>query len=335
MFKSLTKYFIFVVVVASSVLFWTVYYYFSNQNLWLSILLSALDTLQYVLGYYLITLLLLPRYRAHKKLLLFVLGVLLINLFLGTSRLYGYKFATSLVNSSFNPGISSYIYLYTTTFLILVASSGVKFAVDWLQSQKRIEEISKEHKEAELKFLKGQLNPHFLFNSINTLYGSIQPENELARNILLKLSDMLRYQLYECGADKVSIEKEIAYINNYVALQRLRSNNDIEIRIDIGEDVHSVEMPPLLIAPLIENSFKHVSKWNDKRNWISISIKKEANKIIFEIQNTFNAKAGHSQYGIGLDNTRKRLKLLFDSQPILEVEESGNVFSVCMKIPTL
>lgn len=317
------------------ILFWFAYYYFNSKVFSRSLLLSLADTAQYMGGYLVISYFLLPRFIVHKKALYFIGGLFLLVIIIGAMRVYEYKLVSLYYHTTYSVNVSSLIYVFTTTTFILGAFSGVRFTIDWLQSQKRIEEISKERANSELEFLKGQLNPHFFFNSINTLYGSIQPENELARSILLKLSNMLRYQLYECTDDFVPLEKEIAYIHNFTDLQKLRANDKLQVNINLVTQT-STKVPPLLLAPLVENAFKHISKFADRENWIRISLSVEE-QIMFAIENSFEEHEpnGTTSSGIGLANIRRRLGLIYDGKAELKVERTNGVFMVNLSLPLI
>ncbi len=137
---------------------------------------------------------------------------------------------------------------------------------------KYIEVIEKEKMQNELDFLKAQFNPHFLFNSINSIYGNINKNNSTAREMLLTFSEMLRYQLYECNTSRISIEKEINYIRNYINLQQVRKPENLAIQLYISEDVRGIMIAPLLFITFIENSFKYVSNYEGKLNEVKISL---------------------------------------------------------------
>lgn len=320
-----------------AVAFWFAYYYFNSKNISRSLLLSVLDTAQYLGGYGVVSFYLLPRFSIHWRAIYFVGGFLLLIAIIGVMRMYEYKLVSDYYHTSYAIGPSSVIYVFSTTTFILGALSGVRFTIDWLQSQKRIEEINKERATAELEFLKGQLNPHFFFNSINTLFGSIDADNEKARSILLKLSDMLRYQLYECTAEYVPLEKEISYIRNFVDLQQLRANERLRVALAIDENVSSFNVPPLLLAPLVENAFKHISRHSAQENRIAITLHLVQGKIHFKIQNSFeNNEAQHPvASGIGLFNIQRRLQLIYGEKAALNIERKSDLFTVNLYLPTV
>ncbi len=317
------------------VLFWTVYSYSNNQNFELSLVFALSDTAHYLVSFYIISLWLLPQFLPRKKILLFSLGFLALIMVICGSRMMCYRMINTYFERPFQTGLGAVFYTFTTTLLILAAASSIKLAIDWLQSQKDIEQIEKERAKAELNFLKGQLNPHFLFNSINTLYGNIDSANEVARAILLKLSDMLRYQLYECGTDIIEIEKEIEYIKNYVALQRLRANSNLNIDLFIAHEVKSIAIPPLLLSPFIENAFKHVSKFKEKQNWIKIALGLEKQRFNFNITNSLdipNDTESHLAGGIGVANIKRRLELIYGKTYDLNIEKTDETFSVNLSL---
>ncbi len=319
-----------------SLLFWLVYYYFGRQNLSFAAIMATFDTLQYMLGYYIVSSFLFPRFLLRRKIRGFVSWFIILILVNATIRVFTYQVTSAWFDLPFTIRIYSILYVFTTVTFILCALSGVRLAVIWLESQKRIEEIEKERVTSELEFLKGQLNPHFFFNSINTLYGTIHADNEIARSILVKLSDMMRYQLYECGADRVRMDKEIQYISHYIDFQKLRSQNPVRIDLDIDQTLQFVSIPPLLLAPLVENAFKHVSKLQEP--WISIALHKFEDGIIFKIQNSCDDEiqgAPSATGGIGLVNIRKRLQLIYESGFSLDIDKKGNVFSVTLMIKKL
>ena len=129
-------------------------------------------------------------------------------------------------------------------------------------------ELAKEKAEAELNFLKSQINPHFLFNSLNSVYFLIDKSNPDARQALHKFSDMLRYQLYEANGEKIPIEKEINYLQDYVHLQQLRKDENYKVQFNCSPDVKNFSIEPLLLIPFVENAFKHISHKTDGSNFV-------------------------------------------------------------------
>jgi LytS/YehU family sensor histidine kinase len=216
---------------------------------------------------------------------------------------------------------------FVTQLFLVLASIGLKSAIDYLQVQKKLAEVGKQKLEAELNFLKSQVNPHFLFNSLNAVYFLIDKNNIPARNALHKFSEMLRYQLYECNDNKIPIEKEIAYLKDYVALQQLRISNT-EIEFDCAGDVTNFSIEPLLLIPFVENSFKHLSHFDKEgQNSVKIALSRTNGSMHFSVYNTTENNYLHSG-GIGLENVKKRLQLLYPGKHDFSIRKKPNWFGV-------
>jgi two-component system, LytTR family, sensor kinase len=192
-----------------------------------------------------------------------------------------------------------------------------KMLADRIQTQRQLELLEKERVKNELDYLKAQINPHALFNSLNTIYGHIDKTNQVARNILLQFSELLRYQLYDCGAEKVNLGEEMEYIKNYIAFQRLRKDEKLMVNFQIGDIDNGLKIAPLLLVVLIENAFKFVSSFSDKENKICIKIGTRANILYSsfintkELQQASNTKNSN---GIGISNLKRRLELLYNNK---------------------
>lgn len=222
-------------------------------------------------------------------------------------------------------------------FFLVIAGVAIKLISDYFLVQKRLMEVAKEKAETELNFLKSQINPHFLFNSLNSVYFLIDKNNMEARKALHKFSDMLRYQLYEIKGEKISIEKEISYLKDYIDLQRLRNENCL-VQFNIEEGMNSFSIEPLLLIPFVENAFKHLSHFSGgKKNEIQIDLSKQNGKVYFDIRNTTEGKQVHefsNDGGIGLNNVKRRLELLYPQKHELNISDTGEWFEVQLKIKT-
>jgi len=218
---------------------------------------------------------------------------------------------------------------FVTQFFLALASIGLKTGVDYLKLQNKMAEVAKQKTEAELNFLRSQINPHFLFNSINSVYFLIDKSNKQARDALHKFSEMLRYQLYECHDHKIPIEKEICFLKDYVALQQLRGSANTDIQFHCADGVSDFSIEPLLLIPFVENSFKHLSHYNnDKQNEVKIDIWRTNGSMHFSVFNTTENNAPNGQGGIGLSNVKKRLQLLYPGKHDFHIIENGNWFGV-------
>jgi sensor histidine kinase YesM len=204
----------------------------------------------------------------------------------------------------------------------------IKLAVDRTSAGKKIEQMEKERSQAELTYLKAQINPHFLFNSLNSLYAQLELDTGGAKNTLSSLSQLMRYQLYECNADVIAIDKETAYISSYFNLQRIRKDN-CKTEIIIGEVPAGLYIAPLLLIPFLENAFKYVSDSDNEPNFIKTKISINGNILEFYCANTFTVKTElpeNPHVGIGLINVKKRLALIYGKDYNLEMGVKNNIY---------
>lgn len=219
-------------------------------------------------------------------------------------------------------------------FFLVTAGAAIQLMIDYFRLQQRMAETAREKAEAELNFLKSQINPHFLFNSINAVYFLIDKQNQEARESLHKFSDMLRYQLYEVNGNRIAIEKEIRYLEDYVHLQRLRKDEQYEVSFTYSPEVKGFSIEPLLLIPFVENAFKHVSAHTEKENYIRIQLSCSANELFFSAENSREPKPGTSHYsGIGLKNVKRRLELLYPGKHELTITDQENYYRAELVLP--
>ncbi|AZQ60907.1 GHKL domain-containing protein [Flammeovirga pectinis] len=207
----------------------------------------------------------------------------------------------------------------------------IEVAFEYFRQYKEQQNLRFEKTQAELSFLKGQISPHFLFNTINTIFWLIIKKPKEAQSLLLNLSDMLRYQLYDCENDVVPLKKEVDYLNDLMSIEKHRKNNDITINTLFEVENEQFELPPLLFLPLVENAFKHVSRDPRSENYITINLHQENNKISFLVENTtdnsvIKTKEDKKYSGIGLQNIEKRMALILKENYIFETSLTDNIF---------
>lgn len=223
-------------------------------------------------------------------------------------------------------------------FIGVALGSALKIISDRFRMEKKLHAVEKEKIITELNFLRSQVNPHFLFNIMNTIYFQIDRENTSARKSVETLSEMLRYQLYECNSDKIEIEKEIAYIKNYVAIQTLRMEKGSNIQLNIEPKLSGFRLAPLMIQPLVENAFKHVSTYKEpEKNRIEITLAyDQEDDFVISVSNTYdlNSNSSHlmNAHGLGIQNLRRRLELLYPEKHLLEVAKDNDVYKTVLKI---
>lgn len=225
-------------------------------------------------------------------------------------------------------------------FFLVLAGAAIQLMVDYVKMQQRMVEMAKEKAEAELNFLKSQINPHFLFNSINSVYFLIDKSNADARGALHKFSDMLRYQLYEMNGNRVTIEKEIQYLQDYIGLQKLRKDDQYHIEFLCQPEVKDFSIEPLLLIPFVENAFKHISHNKNQPNFIKLQLSMNKGEFNFSIQNS--KEPGHEPLqvekvmeqhsGIGLANVKRRLALLYPQKHSLTINNGFDIFKVVLRI---
>lgn len=203
---------------------------------------------------------------------------------------------------------------------------------EWYIQRELIRQIEVEKLNAELEYLKAQINPHFLFNSLNTVFFQIDKQNASARETLSRFSDMLRYQLYECNGKEIPVEKEVRYIQNYVELQRLRKDENYAIHFSCSAEMKNFLLPPLLLLPFVENAFKHISHFTNRKNEIKIDLSKEKDFFRMQVFNTKDSTPKSSNGGIGLRNVKRRLELLYKDQHRLQIQETQNDFLVNLEL---
>jgi LytS/YehU family sensor histidine kinase len=220
-------------------------------------------------------------------------------------------------------------------------TSLIKLAKSWFElseTNKRLTELQKEKTETELKALKGQINPHFLFNSLNGIYSLALKRSEKTAEIVLKLSDIMRYIIYEASDNFVDLKKEVKYLQDYIALQKLRSDNRATITVDISGDLENKQIAPLLFFPLVENSFKHGIKGETGKSFVTLSMVVGENSITCMIENnkgiTDNVE-NNAYRGIGLDNVRQRLQLIYPNKHQMNITKSEDKFKVEITITQL
>jgi sensor histidine kinase YesM len=233
------------------------------------------------------------------------------------------------------PVLNEMIAEFILVLVFLVVTTLMKFTRDSISLQDanlRIKEIERGKVESELRALKAQINPHFFFNTLNSIYSMSLDRSEKTPELILKLSELMRYILYETRDDYVSMERQLDFIQNYIYLEQLRTDEKIKIEMEIKGTNMGLMVAPLLFVPFIENAFKHVGKEKDTPSFIRIFFDlTQPLRILFSVANNKYLPDGmeHENVdGIGLINVRKRLDLLYPLKHELKITDSGNVFEV-------
>lgn len=219
-------------------------------------------------------------------------------------------------------------------FSLTSLTTGIKLAKDWLLQLQWIKEKEKQYLETELNFLKTQINPHFFFNTLNNLYSLTLKKSDLAPEVVLKLSDLMSYMLYESNTPKTPLDKEISYLRNYIDVERLRFGQRLEVSFEVSGPTEQAHIPPMILILFVENSFKHGTRHIIHNLTISITLQVTDGYLYFEVKNPVGQNpSGSEQAGIGLKNAIRRLDLLYGEQYTLNTQIENNTYIASLKIP--
>ncbi|MDX1941442.1 MAG: histidine kinase [Saprospiraceae bacterium] len=323
------------------VLFWSLSFYillrffaYSEEIATSDVVYTALFHISLLVVVYINLLILIPYLLRNGKYLLYILFLAIILIFgvwlneltfnhLGDWLFPGYYF------------ISYYEWKDLSQFMLVYLSSSTLLKLSkawfWLQeAERRLEQLQSEKKEAELSALKAQLDPHFLFNSLNSLYSLALDGDVRTPAAILKLSDSMRYMLYECNAPQVSLAKELAYLQNYLDLQELRNSKADSFQFETNIYNNKLQIAPLLFIPFVENAFKH-----GERNSIRIQLITKEKELLFSVENHKKNKQpelNEHHNGIGLQNIRRRLELLYPGKHQLKLIDNEAIFHIYLKL---
>jgi two-component system, LytTR family, sensor kinase len=205
----------------------------------------------------------------------------------------------------------------------------------WYLIQQYTLNLEKEKLEAELKFLKSQIHPHFLFNTLNNLYALTLKKSDKAPEVVIQLSNLLEYSLYSGKETEVELSEELKLLSGYIDLEKLRFGNRLKIKTEICENVEGLLIAPLLLLPFVENSFKHGASKDLKSPFIELNVNVLNNQLIFRIINSYRNETGKFEVykeRIGLKNVKRRLELLYPKRHKLEIKQEENVFEVSLRL---
>lgn len=327
-------------------LFWVLSFYillrffaYETQLYPVDFIYTLLFHLSLVFIVYINLLVLIPRLLNRQRYLFYLLAVAVL-LLIG---IYANQLTFQYLADLLFPGyyfISYYNFLDIAQFFLiyLTFTTLLKLSKAWftLDQQKRlVSQMEREKLDSELSALKRQIDPHFFFNSLNNLYSLALDQDVRTADGILKLSQIMRYILYECQAPSVPLSKEIEHIQNYLELQRLRLNTEAQINLTLSGDFSNAAVAPLLFIPFIENGFKHGLKGNGTEAYIHISFTLEGQTLIFQTQNDKGQAdqwTDQKHQGIGIKNTRRRLALLYPKKHELEIVDEAKHFNVQLKL---
>ena len=288
---------------------------------------------------------LIPGYLGKGRLVVYS-GLLLASMLLGSGAITAGYYLTAFfshrtIEQLYGPGRCAWYFFgsaLSELFAGVIITTSIKLTVVRVRSQRRQRQMEKEHLETELNFLKQQFNPHFLFNTINSIFFLIHRKPDIAAESLVRFSDLLRYQLYECEATQILLNKEVEYIRNSIELERLRQNDNVQVSCELATgSPEELFIAPFILMAFVENSFKHVSREPGSSNWIIIRLGVCQGLLELSISNSVPVGNGEDRRagGIGLKNVRRRLDLLYPGRHRLDIQSDAASFAVRLQLELL
>jgi two-component system, LytTR family, sensor kinase len=289
---------------------------------------------------------LIPRFLDKGRYLLYIFLVILTIVVTAALIVPGYYASAWLagkqVEDLFYATPPHYMYFFKSNSLpsstaSMTLAMSVKLTKKWIDTRKRERLLEKEKIETELKFLKSQFNPHFLFNTINSIFVLIHKDPGVASASLAKFSDLLRYQLYECNEHQIPLSQEITYLRNFIELEKLRQEKNVFVEVDIAPELPGdFSIAPFILMPFVENAFKHVSHIR-KTNTICIKLHVDQGQLYFNVVNSISSLDIASQDmikhgGIGLKNVQRRLQLLYAGKYELNIRREEDEYCVSLRL---
>ncbi|MGB5819917.1 MAG: histidine kinase [Saonia sp.] len=299
------------------------------------------------LGVYFCLYVLIPKFLQKGKYLVFFLSTLVVVLLMSIAITANYFVAAAVANTDvyelfrISPPTPYTIFKYNALSSCMAATTlgmSIKLTKIWIDSQKRQQVLEREKLETELKFLKSQFNPHFLFNTINSIFVLINKNPKMASDSLVKFSSLLRYQLYECNSHKIPLKNELAYIESFMELESLRQNQNFELNTNMPKLGDGPTIAPFILIPFIENAFKHLSEDQKLKKWIHLDIALEQGALHFELVNSTNFELQHSLpegvacSGLGLKNVKRRLAIIYPDDHLLAITKGKDTYIVKLRL---
>lgn len=220
----------------------------------------------------------------------------------------------------------------TIAVLLIGFNLTIKLFIKSLKDEEILKDLAHQKLASELQYLKYQLNPHFFMNTLNNIHALIDIDSRKAKTSIIELSKLMRYVLYESNKEYIELNKEITFLQNYIELMRLRFTDSLDVKAEFPLIVPDVKIPPLLLISLLENAFKHGVSYRDA-SFIHISLKIDGENLVFGCSNSKHNTPKDKHHGVGLENVKKRLQLLFGNNYTYTINESENTYNVLLNIP--
>lgn len=339
------------ITIIGHLIFWMLVYYFyayflgygsSNikyVNLFSGFLMPVTILISYFLIYYLI-----PKYlltKKYKYFILYTVYTFIISIYIIIlSILYGLLYSESYKEVNTTPLTKTIPFIILGVYFVVLIVVSLSLIMHNYNNIVKNESLKSkilnaqlQLKEQELKFLKMQIHPHFLFNSLNTIYGFALKKGDEAPEMILKLSNLLDYILYQIEKPNVLLQDEVNHLIDYISLEKMRFHDTLQVVFDKNIEKTNLQIAPMLLIPFVENAFKHGAIINGKLK-VTILLKTTENELFFEVVNT-SIEDNNLEYGIGLDNIKKRLEMLYPNGHKIKIEQLKNSFKVQLEISNL
>ena len=307
-------------------------------GLWFTLTNELINTCFYLVIIYFNLYYLIPNYLNKKQFLTYLVLLLLASAIITPLKILTFYLKFNGKPESQYDLLQDQFGYFLTIFISASIGTVVKISNDWVQQLKERQELERQTMQSELRFLRSQINPHFLFNTLNNLYALTLKKSDLAPEIVLKLSEMMRYMLYECNEKRVLLSKEINYLQNYIDLERLRQGSQVRIDFEVEGAVEQQTIAPLLFIPFLENSFKHgLMNTLESESFVRIKIQVDHNRLHFFIENSKPRQRpirdpNRPSGGIGLANIHRRLNLLYPKHYDLRINDTPNTYAVVLDL---
>jgi hypothetical protein len=271
-------------------------------------------------------------YKKGKRVPYFLLSACLVTVLLLLRMQAEYVVLLPMHLNFYSWSLSHFSFVFITNFLAFSFGALLRVSIDYLSLLKQQEEMKTRQMATELNLLKSQVQPHFLFNTLNNIYYLAYTKNERTPEVISKLSEIMRYFVDEAPKEKVPLSTEIQFLRNYIELEQIRMLHPVQPAISVKAD-KSLLIPPMLLVPLVENIFKHGIDKTIEQNEVCIELKLTNGHLQFTTRNTINKHETKQQSGVGLANLAKRLDILYADQYELNSSSENNIFTVILKFP--
>lgn len=289
----------------------------------------------YAIIVYVNILYLIPNYLSQKKFFSYFVFLFALSLLITPIKLFIFHFKWNSYPDLQSMLHADQVRYYAMSLTAAGFSTILKIIGDWFKHQRVQQDLEKQNIQSELRFLKSQINPHFLFNTLNSIYALSLKKSDKAPEIVVKLSEMLRYMLYECNEKSVALNKEINYIENYLELERLRHGDNVDIKFQSSGNPENLSISPLMFVPFLENAFKHGANNHLDKGFIDVRLEVLNSQVKFMVENSKPQAIPHQEHklrsgGIGLVNVKRRLKILYKDKHNLNIQEKPNSYAVML-----